>query len=164
MTSAIDYLAPDALAIQSPDDCYWAATGWEDAGECSVQSAEGRTRAQAAEAFRFDPGVAFTDVRVWKRYIRPFTRQDQWEEYLIGHVGCVRRDDGTFVEAVPRVGESADEFPAEPPRDWSAHEGVACWEFVHRSTPGAWPVWVCGFRGDEPPTNPPAATPRGTDA
>jgi hypothetical protein len=129
--------------------CCWAASGWEDAGEGSVRDARTTTRGQAAAFYSTEATGDICDVRVWKRYIRPFTRdeiwagpgRDRWVDRRQATTRC------TFSQAIAGCPES-------PPEGWQPDEYDPSWGFVHRSHPEAIPVWVCGFKGDEPPENP----------
>ncbi len=124
------------------DSYAWAASGWEDAAEGTIREVEHATRGQAAAYFARELGESITNVRVWKRYVRPMTRQDSWDE-CGGREGWEERRELDF-----------DEGPAEPPSEWQPDEYAAVWEFVHRSHPDAIAVWVCGSKGDPPPQNP----------
>lgn len=116
------------LAVDSPSSCAWHAVHWEYARECSVSDAT-TTRGQALAAFAFGIGD-FTECGAWKRWIRPFTLQEQWDD---------RR---------------CPDDPPSPPPGWSSES--SCWEFVPKGTPGAWEVWVCGLRADGAPPKPAA--------
>jgi hypothetical protein len=128
----------------NPDvDSYcWANGGWEDAAWGSVQDARttSTTRGQAAMVFARETGH-FPDVRVWKRYVRPLTRIDAWEDsgqdrweqdHGLGHM----------------------EGPENPPDLYEPTEATPVWEIVHRTHPEAIPVWICGVKGDNPPESP----------
>lgn len=109
----------------------WHADGWECAAEWSMRDARVVTRAEALGTVGDEVGV-WTDARAWKRYIRPFSVEEQWAE--------ARR---------------LFDYPEEgPPAGWHGQEDVPCWEFVPRSHPDALPVWVCGIAGDTPPPSP----------
>lgn len=149
----------------------WSPHGWESAGEGSVRDASKTTRGQAAAFFAREIGD-LRDVRVWKRYVRPLTRQDVWDDYGqdryadrlmdeqgIEPVAVHDVDTGAVVDwayANADTGQPVEEphIPTEPPVDWQPDEYDPTWMFVHRSHPDAIPVWVCGCKGDEPPTNP----------
>lgn len=131
--------------------CCWAASGWEDAGEGTVRDARKVTRGQAAAFFAREVGD-IRDVRVWKRYIRPFTREeiwlgpgrDRWTD---------REKDRLIREGLPResLAEIYARAPVAPPEDWQPDEYDSTWCFVDRSHPDAIPAWICGFKGDDPP-------------
>lgn len=155
-------------AVRSPQDIVspdvewycWAADGWESAGEGSVRDASKTTRGQAAAFFAQETTGHLPDVRVWKRYVERFTRQDVWEGP--GKDRWVDHRERELVAAgkhVPSLGELHARAPAEPPEDWQPDEYDAVWRFVHRSYPGAIAVWVCGVKGDKPPDDP-GASPR----
>ena len=119
----------------------WHPDGWECAAEGSVRDARKVTRGKAAAFFARE--ASWGDirlVRVWKRYVRPWTRQDQWD-----YSGRERWE----------YRNEVDESPDHPPADWQPDwESDPVWEFVHRDHPDAIPVWVCGQKGDKPPSSP----------
>lgn len=120
----------------------WSANGgWDDASYGSVQDARHTTRGKAAALVARESTGHLPDVRVWKRYIWVYDRQDAWDE-----AGRERWADARDVEW--------EDAPTVAPDDWQPDEGTPAWEFVHRSHPLAVPVWVCGFKGDRPPQNP----------
>lgn len=153
--------SPQEIVSPSPDWWCWAASGCEDAGEGSVQDARTTTRGQAAAFFSREMGD-FNDVRVWKRYVQPFTRQDVWDGP--GKDRWVDREEANLIsrralqgspdDPIPSLRDLHAQAPTEPPADWHPDDYDAVWRFVHRSHPGAVPVWVCGYKGDEPPENP----------
>lgn len=154
-----DQLQPAPSDLVSPNvDCYcWAADGWECAGEGSVRDARTTTRGQAAAAFASDTTGDLRGVRVWKRYVKSFTRQNVWDgpgkDRWVDDEEFRRETAG---EPVPSLRELFGLAPSIPPGDWQPDEDDACWRFVSASHPGAVPVWVCGFKGDEPPEKPKA--------
>lgn len=126
----------------------WSSEGWEAAAEWSVQDATKVTRAQAHAAAT--PDFDWTEVGVWKRYIRTFTRQERYEWWVES-----RTDEGW--EGVPEGGVPGR--PDVPPDNWDEKvvmydEDAPQWEFVHRSHPEAWPVWVVGELRLGAPHNP----------
>lgn len=140
--------------LVSPDvEWYcWAADGWDSAGEGSVRDATTTTRGQAAAFFARETTGRLIDVRVWKRYVDRFTRQDVWDgpgkDRWVDRRERDMRDAG---EHVPALGELFKLAPDEPPADWQPDEYDAVWRFVPRDYPGAVAVWVCGVKGDNPP-------------
>ena len=124
---------PKPTDIAVPD-CWpcWHPEGWEEAAEWSMADAETHTRGEAHAAAAHDLG--WTEVRVWKRYVRFLTRQEVW---------FVSRGDSPV------------------PDDWQPDEYSPVWEFVPRTHPDARPYWVVGARGDEPPPSPRPPTVRG---
>ena len=141
----------DTATKFDPEWCCWAASGWEDALEGSVRDARRVTRAKAHTFFTNESGEPWAEIRVWKRYIRPLSRDDLYFWWVEN-----RTEDGW--EAHDARGLAPDEVPA----DWDQtvvkyDESCPSWEFVHRSHPEAIPVWVCGFKVDDPPHNPEVA-------
>ena len=128
----------DTATKFDPEWCCWAADGWGNAGEGSVRDARRFTRAQAQSFFAREASEGWVGVRVWKRYLRPCSRQEQWEWHVETNSGW-------------------DDEPETPPESFDPtwHEDNPSWTFVHRSHPEAVPVWICGFKGDRPPHNPP---------
>jgi hypothetical protein len=126
----------------------WDPVNWEDACEGSVRDARKVTRRKAAAFFASESTGYLPDVRVWKRYVRAWTRQDGWDYSGREHaVDDYQYDhDCEYEEADVKV-------PQAPPNDWQPDESVPVWEFVHRNHPAAIPVWICGVKGDRPPQN-----------
>lgn len=132
----------DTTTTFGPEDCCWAADGWENAGEGSVRDARkvGRDKARADFArWACEPWV---EARVWKRHLRPLSRQEKYE---------------WWVES--RTDEGWEGNPGVAPEGWdddlvTYDEDAPQWEFVHRLHAEAIPVWVCGWRNDSPPHNP----------
>jgi hypothetical protein len=159
-----EHRRPDAPCAPNVDWYCWATGSWEDAAEGSVRDARTCTRGQAAAAFSRETTGYLPEVRVWKRYVRPLTRQDVWdgpgkdrwvdrrEAGLISKRALAGKPD----DPIPSLGELHNEAPDEPPTDWDPDDYDPVWEFVHRSHPDAIPVWICGFKGDTPPVDPPA--------
>lgn len=132
-----------AMTEFSLDWCCWAADGWENAAcEGTVRDATTTTRGQAAAAVARETGEPLTNVRVWKRYIRPLSRQEIWDYY--GRERWAYRHDLDL----------DDEGPESPPDDWQPDEYDPSWVFVHRSHPEALAAWIVGWKGDDPPENP----------
>lgn len=134
--------SPWAVTNPNVDSYCWHPDGWECAAEGSIRDARKVTRGQAAAWFARE--VAYGDirlVRVWKRYVRPLARQDQWD-----YSGRERWE----------WQNETDESPDRPPVDWQPdwEEGDPVWEFVHKDHPDAVPVWVCGEKGDRAPLRP----------
>ncbi len=125
------------------DSYAWAATGWEDAAEGSIREVQHATRGQAAAWFARELGEPITAVRVWKRYVRPLTYGEVWDDY--GRDAWEWRHD-----------LESDTAPLEPPSDWEPDEYDPVWQFVHRSDSDAIAVWVCGSKGDDQPHSPKA--------
>lgn len=124
----------------------WHPDGWECATLGSVSDARKRTRGQAAAFFANETGDWMPGVRVWKRYVRPLTRQDAWDGD-----GRDRYEDLHEMEF--------DTAPAIVPDDWEADpESDPVWTFVHRDDPDAIPVWICAEKGSRPPQQPRKAT------
>jgi hypothetical protein len=125
--------------LLNPDVEYyvWHQDGWECGCLGSVSDARKRTRGQAAAFFANEAGAWMPSVRVWKRYVRPLTRQDAWD------------NDGQL---------EFDTAPAVVPDDWEADENDGVWTFVHRDHPDAIPAWICGEKGSRPPYSPRKAT------
>lgn len=131
------------------NDCVWGSGGWEDACWGSVQDASDRTRGQAAARFATEAGVTVPEVRVWKRWVAVYSRQDAWE--FSGRERAV--DDYSFDHDVDY--EKADAaVPQAVPDDWFPGEGDPAWEFVAKDDPRGRPAWICGFKGDRPPRDP----------
>lgn len=161
--------SPDEPINDYVDSYCWHEDGWESASEYSVQDARTTTRGQAAARFAREDGGRITDVRVWKRYARPLTRQDVWSDYgyerqldnledLFACPACgVARglacdEEGSAEPCAARVAL----LPTEPPEDWEPDpEGDPCWQFVHRDNPDAIPVWICAERGSRAPHDAP---------
>jgi hypothetical protein len=128
-------------ALRNPFDEVWPCwhpEGWECAAEWSMHDASRVSRGEARAAAAGDLG--WTGSRVWKRYIRVLDRDDHWEWWVES------RADGGW-----------EEHPDTPPDDWEPDrfdESMPAWEFVHRSHPEAWPVWVVGEDTDAPPHKP----------
>lgn len=156
--SSAQLSVPQSSDIVSPDvEWYaWSNDGWESAGEGSVRDASKTTRGQAAAFFARESAYGdIRGVRVWKRYVLPFTRQDVWEGP--GRDRWVDKQDWDHFHATGDhlpLGPLFEQAPTEPPADWQPDEYDPVWMFVHRSHPGAIPVWICGVKGDEPPTDP----------
>ncbi len=156
------------------DSYAWCCTGWEDAAEGSIREVEHATRGQAAAWFARELGESITGVSVWKRYLRPLTRAEVWDDYGADRVsGDLIDARGVMCKHDPARGEGLAAFwyedeagrevpeaefapPAEPPSDWEPDEYDPVWQFVHRSHPDAIAVWVCAVKGDDPPPNPKA--------
>lgn len=135
-------LAPSDPVNPHVDTYAWTPSGWEDAAEGTVSDASTTTRGAAAAWFaRFSLGEDITGARCWKRYVRPLTRGEVWEDY-----GRERWED--------RHDLGNDEGPESPPAEWDPDEWDPVWQFVHRDHEDAVAVWVCGARGDKPPHNP----------
>lgn len=119
--------------------CCWAQDGWENACEGSVRAARHTARHTAHSDFARTSGEPWPNVRVWKRYVRPLDRQERYE---------------WWVESCTNDGWDGN--PETPPDEWEPGdlEDEPTWQFVHRSHPAAIPVWICGFKGDDPPTDP----------
>ena len=141
----------------------WCPSGWEDAGEGSVQDAHDTTRGQAAAHFASCGCHAMTEVRAWKRYVRCFTRQDVWDgpgkDRWTDHrreaeILAQRALEGRPGTGIPSLGDLYRQAPTEPPADWEPDEYDPVWQFVRRDHPDAIAVWVCGMADDEPPENP----------
>jgi hypothetical protein len=138
MATAEKVLKPTDLADPDPWPC-WHAHGWEMASEWSMHDATNTTRAEARASALYEVGD-WTEIGVWKRYVRLFTRQESWC-WLHGN--------------------------SPVPEDWRPGEGDAVWTFCHRSDPDAKPYWVVGLQADGPPPNPAPPVVReedGTDA
>ncbi len=123
-----------------PEWCCWAASGWEDALEGSVRDARRVTRIKAHADFAREAGEPFPEVRVWKRYIRPWTRDDRYVWWVEN-----RTENGWD-----------DIESTDTPDGWDAtvveyDESCPSWEFVHKAHPAAIPAWICGFKGDDAP-------------
>lgn len=119
-----------------PSHLCWSADGWELAAEGSVQCALTNTRAQARSYLTFD--YDWTEIGVWKRYIRPLGRQERYEWW-------VESRDGGW-----------DEHPDVVPDDWEDNddEDAPSWEICLPDHPEAWPVWICGEQKHGPPFKP----------
>lgn len=158
---AVAAKAPTGIVSPHVDDYCWAASGWEDAGEGSVCDARTTTRGQAAAFFARAFG-SITDVRVWKRYVLRFTRQDVWDgpgkdrwvDRREAEIMAARALEGRPGEDIPPLGDLFKEASAEPPTDWEPDCYDPVWQFVHGSHPDAVPVWICGIKGDTPPADP----------
>lgn len=119
-----------------PEDCCWA-----------VRDARTVSRDKARADFARWNGEPWIEARVWKRYLRPLSRQEKYEWWVES-----RTDEGW--EGLP-----ADGHPAVAPENWNEDlvtydEDAPQWQFVHRSHPEAIPVLICGWRNDAPPHNP----------
>lgn len=113
----------------------WHAGGWELASEWSVQDATRVTRAKARAAAAYDH--YWVEIGVWKRYIRVLTMQERWEWWVEG------------------TDEGWDGHPEVVPSGWyTDDEDCPTWEFVHRSHPEAWPVWIVGLAENGAPMKP----------
>lgn len=123
------------------DSYAWDPAGCEMAAEGTIREVQHATRGQAVAWFARELGEDITAVRVWKRYVRPLTRGEVWDDY--GREAWEQRRD-----------LDADEGPDEPPSEWEPDEYDPVWQFIHRSHPDAIAVWVCGVKGNEPPPNP----------
>lgn len=122
----------------------WHQEGWESAAEWSVRDARVVTRAKAHYAATWD--YQWTEIGVWKRYLRPLDRQEMWESYC---------DDCLWLEPDPGGEDGAErKMPEHPPGFWVAPEGVPVWRFVKRDEPGAIPVWIVGETALGPPVKP----------
>ncbi len=146
----------DTVTIR-PDDCCWAASGWDDAGEGSVRDARNVSRDKARADFARYACEPLVEARVWKRYMRTLPRADLYVWWV------ENRSEGEW-EAHDARGLAPDEVPG----DWDEsvlyfEDDCPRWEFVHRLHPEAIPVWVCGWRGDDPPRNPVSAGSDGED-
>lgn len=118
----------------------WSPGGWEwweSAAETSMVEVARMTRGRAAAAHAFELGEPITEVRVWKRWVRPLTYGEAWEYYR-DRLAC--------------LGEAGDEDPM--PDGWEPNEDCPWWEFCAPGTPGASAWWVCGSKGDTPPQKP----------
>lgn len=115
----------------------WAADGWENAAWGSVQDARAKTRGKAAAFYASETGCAWTEVHVWKRYVRPLTRAEGWEYGFDRWANC------NDVEL--------EDAPDDPPPNWEPDEYIPVWQFISRDHPEAIPVWICGTDAAPPP-------------
>jgi len=148
----VEQAGQNGTAVVAPhvEDYCWAASGWEDAGEGSVQDARTTTRGQAAAFFARCAYEDITEVRVWKRYVRSFTRQEVWDEP--GRDRWVNREEQRLGDhGVGSLDDLYELAPVVVPDGWQPDEYDPSWQFVRRDHPDAIPVWVCGFKGDEAP-------------
>lgn len=128
------------------DACCWHPQDWQMAAESSVQDATEVTRAQAQERFAREVGEPWIEVGVWKRYVRPFDRQEQYE-WWVEHNDW--RDDET--------GGGWEEHPQVAPDDWQPDpydEDLPYWQLCLADHPNARAVWICGLRKDGAPHDP----------
>lgn len=143
---------PTDLLCADVDYLVWSASGWwDDASLGSVQDARNRTRGKAAAYFASETTGYLPDVRVWKRHIRLWTRQDAWD-----YSGRDRAVDDYEIDHKCSHEDADKAVPSVVPGDYNPSESTPSWEFVHRSVKGAIPAWICGVRDDDPPQNPAA--------
>ena len=136
---------PTEVVNPHVDSYCWHPDGWEAAGEFTVHDARKTTRGKAAAMFAREFYGDITAVRVWKRYVRQWTRQDVWD--YEGRDQWEQRNELDY-----------DAGPEEPPANWQPDEESPVWEFVRRDHPDAVPVWICGVKGDRAPQNPGVAS------
>lgn len=138
--------APDECLNPHVETYCWHHHGWECASIGSVADARKLTRGQAAAFFANETTGYLPNVRVWKRYVRPLTRQNAWE--------CDGRDaaiDRYSYDHDCEYEDAGAEVPEIVPRDYRPDGDTPVWEFVHRAHPEAIPVWVCGEKGTPAP-------------
>lgn len=122
----------------------WDPDGWESAAEWSVRDARIVTRGQAHAAATYD--YDWVEIGVWKRYLRPLSRQDQWEHHA---------EERGWTEDDPDGPDGAErEMPETAPADWQADDDVPVWEFCLRGHVEAIPVWIVGCKDRRHPHKP----------
>lgn len=145
--------APEDPILTSADECAWAVTSEDDYGcEGSVVAADRMSRGAARARYAQYMETDLVFVGAWKRYARPFTRQEAWDAW--------GRDEFEWEDAPSLTVSGGKDYP-EPPRrvpdDWDPGYDVErwpTWEFVPRGTPGAWAIWCCGPQRDGAPPSP----------